>query len=65
MVRVALKLPEVPFEDAADALAVALCHAYELEAPAALRAAPAARRTSSGTKSRKGLLALARAQGKL
>ena len=68
MVRVALALPEVPFEDAADALAVALCHAYELEAPAAVRAATAARRpssSSSSSKTRKGLLALARAQGKL
>lgn len=66
MVRVALGLPEVPFEDAADALAVALCHAYEIDAPPALRAQSTAKRlSSSSSQTRKGLLALARAQGKL
>ena len=31
MVKVLLNLPEVPFTDASDALAIALCHAHSRE----------------------------------
>jgi crossover junction endodeoxyribonuclease RuvC len=69
MVRVHLGLKELPFEDAADALAVALCAALEetpggraLQAAVALQGpVPAARRGGA----RAGLAALAKAQGKL
>lgn len=64
MVCVALGLKEHPFEDAADALAVALCHALDRTAGVVVPAAPVKRR--AGTRGRReGLAALARAQGKL
>ena len=56
MVRALLGLPEVPFEDAADALAVALSVASAPFAPVP--------KTSRRPSARDGLLALARAQGK-
>lgn len=65
MVSRLLKLKEHPFEDAADALAVALCHGLDglssMTLPAAALAP--ARKHSKGR--RAGLAALARAQGKL
>lgn len=61
MVRVLLGLAEVPYEDAADALAVALSAAGEVQSPVPRVAAPVKRRRGGG---RDGLLALARAQGK-
>ena len=68
MVTVLLGLKEHPFEDAADALAVALCHGLDF-APGAPSTPPQparAGRTKRGSSSRrKGLEALARAQGKL
>jgi crossover junction endodeoxyribonuclease RuvC len=39
MVRVLLSLPELPGEDEADALAIALCHAHSMGIPARKRAA--------------------------
>ena len=63
MVRVQLGLKEVPFEDAADALAVAIAAADV--APALTAPAPAKRAASPRAKGRDALLALARAQGKL
>jgi crossover junction endodeoxyribonuclease RuvC len=66
MVRVLLGLPEVPFEDAADALAVAIAGALEVEQPMLV----AATRTSSQRSPKKrvsardSLLDLARKQGK-
>ena len=39
MVRVLLALPELPGEDEADALAIALCHAHSMGIPARKRAA--------------------------
>lgn len=57
MVRALLGLPELPFEDAADALAVAL----SLVGDVGERSAPPAARRSRG---RDALLELARAQGK-
>ena len=39
MVRVLFKLAETPSEDAADALAIALCHAHSMHIPARPRAA--------------------------
>lgn len=69
MVTRLLSLPEHPFEDAADALALALCQGLESLASTSLPAAFAvekARKRSSGGKGRRaGLAALARAQGKL
>jgi crossover junction endodeoxyribonuclease RuvC len=59
MVRAILGLPEVPFEDAADALAVALSVVGAPSQAGGLRASP-----PRGRGSRDGLLALARAQGK-
>jgi crossover junction endodeoxyribonuclease RuvC len=69
MVMRLLGLTAHPFEDAADALAVALCHGFEGFAEATLaRATPApgAARPVRGHKGKRaGLAALARAQGKL
>ena len=60
-----LKLPEVPFEDAADALAVGIAHAMNLLSPGL----PAEGATSSPRKKtgnpRRSLAALAKRQGKL
>lgn len=64
MVCVALRLPEHPFEDAADALAVALCHALDRTVGVAMPPPPVKRRATSQRR-RDGLAALARAQGKL
>lgn len=58
MVRALLGLPELPFEDAADALAVALSLAGDVGTPARERPAP---RRARG---RDALFELARAQGK-
>jgi crossover junction endodeoxyribonuclease RuvC len=60
-----LRLPEVPFEDAADAVAVAICCALHGMRPstAAVPRTRAARSTKSSA--RKSLASLARAQGKL
>lgn len=69
MVTRLLSLKEHPFEDAADALALALCHGFERFAGTSLTGAlatakkPRARSTSKGR--RAGFAALARAQGKL
>lgn len=67
MVTRLLSLKEHPFEDAADALALALCHGLESLAgtslPVALAPVAKGRSTSKGR--RAGLAALARAQGKL
>ena len=64
MVCLALGLKEHPFEDAADALAVALCHALDHTSGVALPPPPVRRR--GGTRSRReGLVALARSQGKI
>lgn len=60
MVRALLGLPEVPFEDAADALAVAISVAGGVQSPVP-SASSSKRRRGGG---RDGLLALARAQGK-
>ncbi len=60
MVRAQLRLPEVPFEDAADALAVAL--AVSLVTPVA--AAPTPDGGRARRRGRDALLELARAQGK-
>lgn len=66
MVCVLLKLAEHPFEDAADALAVALCHGLEgSPAAAQLAAAKPKGKTRPSRGRRKGLEELARAQGKL
>jgi crossover junction endodeoxyribonuclease RuvC len=64
MVRAILGLPEVPFEDAADALAVAISVAGNVATPVPQEpsSAGASRRKKGG--GRDGLLALARAQGK-
>jgi crossover junction endodeoxyribonuclease RuvC len=66
MVRALLSLPEVPFEDAADALAVAISVAFETERALTVvgevAAKPAERKPAR--KGRDALLALARAQGK-
>jgi crossover junction endodeoxyribonuclease RuvC len=59
MVTLLLQLPEHPYEDAADALAVAICHALEGGVPQAPK--PVKRRG----KKRDALADLARAQGKL
>jgi len=61
MVRATLRLPEVPFEDAADALAIAIASAV-----ARTSRVPVVGRLVGGTRARgrKGLEALARAQGK-
>lgn len=48
MVRVLCGLRRSPQADAADALAIALCHAYRAQVPAVLRAATAPRRGSAG-----------------
>lgn len=64
MVSLTLGLAEHPFEDAADALAVALCHAIELTSvmsPPKL----ASKRKQTKKGRRAGLEALARAQGKI
>lgn len=69
MVTRLLGLGAHPFEDAADALAVALCHSFEGFAEAAISSAslPAAKGAPPRGKKgkRAGLAALARAQGKL
>lgn len=66
MVRALLRLPEVPFEDAADALAVAICHAHHAGVPTPMHGVTRGKRggAASSAKGRAGLLALARAQGK-
>jgi crossover junction endodeoxyribonuclease RuvC len=65
MVTLQLGLKEHPFEDAADALAVAMCHALDRAAGAPSQPpAPTRAPRPSGSR-RKGLEALARAQGKL
>lgn len=61
MVRALLGLPEVPFEDAADALAVAISVAGGAQSPFA----SAPQKTRKRGAGRDGLLALAKAQGKL
>jgi crossover junction endodeoxyribonuclease RuvC len=72
MVTVLLGLKEHPFEDAADALAVALCHGLDRatgapsQPPLSRPAARSGRSSRGGAGARrKGLEALARAQGKL
>lgn len=72
MVCVLLGLPEHPYEDAADALAVAVCHALTFLGPEALRQAasttagkPAKSSSGRARKGRAGLADLARAQGKI
>jgi len=74
MVTVLLRLKEHPFEDAADALAVALCHGLDgtpaMEQLAAAANTPERRtggsgRGGRGRGGRKGLADLARAQGKI
>jgi crossover junction endodeoxyribonuclease RuvC len=57
-----LGLAEEPYEDAADAVAIAICCALELAAPPQLRTAQKAKRSPGGP--RKTLLALAKVQGK-
>ena len=68
MVRVLLSLPEVPFEDAADALAVALAAVPSLQSPPLVlpSARPVGKRNSTrnSKSARSALFALARAQGK-
>ncbi len=63
MVCVLLGLAEHPFEDAADALAIALCHAMSLQSPVPLAPAKKAPPRRGGV--RGGLAELARAQGKI
>lgn len=69
MVTRLLALPEHPFEDAADALALALCQGLESLAVTSLPtvlAVEQARKRAGGSRGRRaGLAALARAQGKL
>jgi crossover junction endodeoxyribonuclease RuvC len=63
MVTALLGLPEHPFEDAADALAVALCAAFD--GPLPITGTPlAAHKARPKTRGRDALLALAVAQGK-
>ena len=65
MVTALLGLPEYPFEDAADALAVALCAAFDGPLPIAGMSMPAAKpKTVPRARGRDALLVLARAQGK-
>jgi crossover junction endodeoxyribonuclease RuvC len=67
MVSVLLGLKEHPFEDAADALAVALCHGLD-GSPASAQlaaAAPTTKKRGKARGKRKGLEELARAQGKV
>lgn len=63
MVCVTFGLAEHPFEDAADALAVALCHG--LERTSYVQSTTSPNRTQRRTGGRAGLEALARAQGKI
>ncbi len=63
MVGQVLGLPEQPFEDAADALAVALCQGLEALSPLASVVIPTPVRTQK--RGRAGLEQLARAQGKV
>ena len=63
MVTALLGLPEHPFEDAADALAVALCACLESPWPTAAAALPP--RKGPRQRGRDALAALARAQGKI
>ncbi len=69
MVCQVLGLPEAPFEDAADALAVAICQGMNALAPSAyslaVSAAAKAPVSTSKRRGRAGLEDLARAQGKL
>ncbi len=68
MVTRLLGLKAHPFEDAADALALALCHALDnvTSLGAATPGSSAAKRSRAGSKGRRaGFAALARAQGKL
>lgn len=66
MVCLTLGLREHPFEDAADALAVALCHAFDRACGRADAPSPASSRGRGAARGRRaGLAALARAQGKL
>lgn len=64
MVSLTLGLAEHPFEDAADALAVALCHGIELTSVMAPVKLPSQRKQSAKG-ARASLEALARAQGKI
>lgn len=64
MVCLTLGLAEHPFEDAADALAVALCHGVEMTSVMAPTNLPS-RKKQSVKGRRAGLEALARAQGKI
>ena len=63
MVSVVLGLKSHPFEDAADALAVAICQAYDDMAPPTATSLPPPRRR--GSNGRAALADLARAQGKI
>ncbi len=72
MVCVLLGLPEHPYEDAADALAVAVCHGMTFLGPEVLRQTPSTTggkpgnsRSGSARKGRAALADLARAQGKI
>ena len=67
MVRVLLSLKHAPFEDAADALAVALCQGMVQLQPTALQGAMAElpKKKAPKGKARDSLKALARAQGKI
>jgi crossover junction endodeoxyribonuclease RuvC len=67
MVCVLLGLPEHPFEDAADALAVAVCHAMTFLGPEVMAraASTTGAKPAKARKGRAGLADLARAQGKI
>jgi crossover junction endodeoxyribonuclease RuvC len=60
-----LGLPEVPFEDAADALAVAITHALSLLSPTPEQVSSTTTPRKKKGNSRRSLAALARQQGKL
>jgi crossover junction endodeoxyribonuclease RuvC len=60
-----LSLPEKPFEDAADALAVAICLGMELFSPVAIQEQNKLGPVKARRSSRRSIEALARAQGKL
>ena len=60
-----LSLPELPFEDAADALAVALCHGIELLSPQSFLQQKKIGPVKAKRNARRSIEALARKQGKL
>ncbi len=60
-----LSLPELPFEDAADALAVALCHGIEVISPKSLLVEKRLGPVKAKRSARRSIEALARKQGKL